>query len=200
MPKVRAEIVPELLMAPEKVVTFVTMMPVGPAEIVPALVMTPEKLLTFVTEMPLKAAEIVPEFEMPPETAALFSTRIPLPDGSAVIEPRLTTAPLIVLLVTVMPVLVGAAAPVAVMEPPAALVILPVKEVPVASMQLRAPLFVKGNGPVKQGPAQAAGIPAPIKNVTNELDAGRPSLRRRDIWSDMDPPTGGVAHDSALQA
>jgi hypothetical protein len=78
-----------------------------------------------------------------------------------------------------MPVRVGAA--VLVIEPPAALVMLPVKEVPFASMQMRAPLFVKGNGPTKQGSAQAAGMPAPIKNVTSELDARRPSLRRPDI-------------------
>jgi hypothetical protein len=122
-------IVPELLMLAEKVLMPATKMPAAPvpAEIVPELLMPPEKVPTPVTTMPVAPTAIVPELLMPPETTALLVTMIPTPDGdeSAVIEPLFTIAPLIVLLAMVMPVPVGGAVPVVVMEPPAWLVTLP---------------------------------------------------------------------------
>ena len=68
-----AEIVPELLMAPEKVETLLTKMPSCPAEIVPKLKMPPPALaesncVTLVTLMPWPwVAAIVPELVMPPK-------------------------------------------------------------------------------------------------------------------------------------
>jgi hypothetical protein len=90
---------------------------------------------------------IVPELLMPPEMIASLVTNIPLPVMLEVIWPALLTLPPIVLLLMVMPVLVEAATPV-VMTPLALLVMLPLKDVPVASIQVWAPLLVNGKGPV----------------------------------------------------
>ena len=99
-----ATIVPLLLMPPAKVEILMD---------APVTVATPP------TAMALPPALIVPELVMPPETAALLVTRIPLLFDVAcvVIWPALIIAPPIVLLLMVMPVRVGAVAPIAVMMP-----------------------------------------------------------------------------------
>ena len=68
---VAAEIVPKLLMSPEKLLTFATLMPASPAKIAPELLMPPEKLVTELTKMPSCPAEIVPALEMPPAKLGL---------------------------------------------------------------------------------------------------------------------------------
>ena len=73
MPTWPAEIVPELLMPPKKLVTPLNTSPVSFAEILPELKMPPPALaapnwVTSVTLMPMSlVATIVPELLMPPE-------------------------------------------------------------------------------------------------------------------------------------
>ena len=56
----------------------------------------------------------------------------------------------------------------------------------------RQALIVEIMRPGEAAVKQAAGMPAAIKNVTSEVDARRPSLRRPDMGSDMPPHTAPV--------
>ncbi|MFY9694171.1 MAG: hypothetical protein WAK35_10555 [Xanthobacteraceae bacterium] len=90
------------------------------------------------------AAVIVPALLMPPNTAALLVTKMPLPEVPEVMLPALTMAPPTVALVMVMPVRVGAVAPVAVMRPPVELLVtLPVTvRLLLTTMQVAGPVLV----------------------------------------------------------
>src|SRR5579883_4093 len=70
MPKLRLEIVPALLMLPEKLWILTTPMPEAPAEMVPAFVIPPAKLASQPTSMPAPTAEMLapPLLVIPPMT------------------------------------------------------------------------------------------------------------------------------------
>src|ERR1700728_2182286 len=99
------------------------------------------------------------------------------------------TAPLIVLLLMVMPVRVGGAVPVGVIVPFVVLVTLPVGCEFWILMQLMAAEFVIGlptelATSLMSQAANAAGVPLPISTAARELDASS----RRNLPRPMPPP------------
>jgi hypothetical protein len=95
---VAAEIVPELLMPPEKVPTPSTKMPAAPAEIVPELVMPPPALLlpnwaTPLTTIPLLPAVIVPEPELLMPSEKVLTRRMSMAVDITEIVPELVMPP-----------------------------------------------------------------------------------------------------------
>ena len=126
-----------------------TRIPLVVAAIVPLLVMPPAKVGTAPTRTPVRLALIVPVLPIPPVTAEPLKILMPNPAPVvAVMVPLLTIAPLMVLLLTAMPV--GKLA-VVVIVPVFVLVTLPVTVEPTILMQSMAAALVIAPGAGRAG-------------------------------------------------
>ena len=127
-----ALIAPPLVTPPEKVGTPISMP--NPPEMVPVLLTGPEKLPRRLIPPSPAPALIVPVFVIPPVTVTLS---VEMPVCSAVIEPLLMMAPLIVLFPTPIPVPLGPPGPGALIVPVPVFVTFPATVAWLINMQFR---------------------------------------------------------------
>jgi hypothetical protein len=206
-----AEILPALTMPPEKLVLSAASMPVWPVITPPAkLVMPPEKLETPSSRIPHSAPEmelvllippanaeteaisipapnpplwtIVPVLTIPFETLAFkLLTKIPTPEFGAVMCPEFVIVPPTVLLLTLMPVRLGALAPVAVMVPVFEMFPVMLALLSIAIQFAVVALVIEGAVPpvwvILQPAAYAGSPPLPTSTATIDDDANNRRIR-----------------------